>query len=137
MSKPYRSAQDWLCLIDECRRSGLTDAEWCRQHEIRISTFYNAVSRLLRKNFTIPEPAGPVSMDLTAANPLPDIVPVSIVPEEPALPAAPAMQEPAAQHIDNSHMIEISMAGSLIRISNGTDPALLETVLRIMRTASC
>ena len=26
-------------LINECRRSGLTDAEWCRQNGIHPSTF--------------------------------------------------------------------------------------------------
>ena len=32
-------------LINECRQSGMTDAGWCRQNDIAVSTFYNWVSR--------------------------------------------------------------------------------------------
>ena len=32
-------------LINECRQSGMTDADWCRENDITVSTFYNWVSR--------------------------------------------------------------------------------------------
>lgn len=32
-------------LINECRQSGVTDADWCRENDIAVSTFYNWVSR--------------------------------------------------------------------------------------------
>ena len=32
-------------LINECRQSGMTDADWCRENDIAASTFYNWVSR--------------------------------------------------------------------------------------------
>ena len=32
-------------LINECRQSGMTDADWCRENDIVVSTFYNWVSR--------------------------------------------------------------------------------------------
>ena len=32
-------------LINECRQSGMTDADWCRENDIAKSTFYNWVSR--------------------------------------------------------------------------------------------
>ena len=28
-------------LINECRKSGMTDADWCRENGIAASTFYN------------------------------------------------------------------------------------------------
>ena len=34
-----------LKLINQCRQSGLTDADWCRENGIAPSTFYNWVSR--------------------------------------------------------------------------------------------
>ena len=34
-----------LKLINQCRQSGLTDADWCRENDIAPSTFYNWVSR--------------------------------------------------------------------------------------------
>lgn len=36
-------------LIMECRASGLTDYEWCLQHDIKPGTFYNWVKRLRQK----------------------------------------------------------------------------------------
>ena len=32
-------------LINECRKSGMTDASWCRENGIAVSSFYNWVSR--------------------------------------------------------------------------------------------
>ena len=32
-------------LINDCRQSGMTDADWCRENDIAVSTFYNWVSR--------------------------------------------------------------------------------------------
>ena len=32
-------------LINECRQSGMTDADWGRENDIAVSTFYNWVSR--------------------------------------------------------------------------------------------
>ena len=31
-------------LINECRQSGMTDADWCRENDIAVSTFYNCKS---------------------------------------------------------------------------------------------
>ena len=30
-------------LINECRQSGMTDADWCRENGIAVSTFYKVV----------------------------------------------------------------------------------------------
>ena len=35
-----------LRLINECRKSGMTDADWCRENDIAVSTFYNWVQPL-------------------------------------------------------------------------------------------
>ena len=36
-------------LIMECRNSGLSDYQWCKEHGIHPGTFYNWVSRLRKK----------------------------------------------------------------------------------------
>ena len=43
------SADQQLQLIMECRNSGLSDYQWCKEHGIHPGTFYNWVSRLRRK----------------------------------------------------------------------------------------
>lgn len=47
--------QEWLCLLKDCRSSGLTTKAWCEQHEITIKAFYYHVSRLRKKGFDIPQ----------------------------------------------------------------------------------
>ena len=37
--------EEQIRLINECRQSGMTDAEWYREKDIAVSTFYNWVSR--------------------------------------------------------------------------------------------
>ena len=32
-------------IINACRKSGMTDADWCRENDICLSTFYNWISR--------------------------------------------------------------------------------------------
>ena len=32
--RKYRTDEEWLSLIQECRLSGLTDKQWCEAHQI-------------------------------------------------------------------------------------------------------
>ena len=32
--RKYRTDEEWLSLIHECRLSGLTDKQWCETHQI-------------------------------------------------------------------------------------------------------
>lgn len=102
-----RSDEEWMQLITSCRQSGLPDKEWRTANGIVISSFYNAVVRLRKKACRIPEreQSAEKICDLTASS-LPDIVPISILPESTAYQAAPALQD-AAAHDDNSHMVQI------------------------------
>ena len=50
-----RSLEEWMALITECRQSGLSDAAWCEQQGISVSSFYNAATRLRKKACEIPE----------------------------------------------------------------------------------
>lgn len=44
-----RTEEDWFQLIQECRTSGLSDKEWCRQNNITISNFYYHIRQLTKK----------------------------------------------------------------------------------------
>lgn len=55
--KPRVSKEEQLKLINECRSSGMTDSDWCREHGIAVSTFYYWVKQLRRESAQIPEPA--------------------------------------------------------------------------------
>ena len=108
-------------LINECRQSGMTDAEWCRENDIAVSTFYNWVSRC-RKAAAEQIPA-------------PNVVPIDIVPDH--LPEQHAASQMQQMYLDNSHTIEVTMKDVIIRISNDADPVLLTRTLRLIRETSC
>lgn len=40
------TAEEQHRLIMECRASGMTDYQWCMEHNIKPGTFYNWVKRL-------------------------------------------------------------------------------------------
>ena len=45
--RKYRTDEEWLSLIQECRLSGLTDKQWCEAHQICPSNFYYQIRRFV------------------------------------------------------------------------------------------
>ena len=114
-------------LINECRQSGMTDADWCRENDIAVSTFYNWVSRCQKAAADQIPP--PNYGHLEAPRPKQDVVPIDIVPDHiPEQYAASQMQKP---YLDNSHTIEVAMKDITVRISNDADPILLTRTFRL------
>ena len=120
-------------LINECRQSGMTDADWCRENDIAVSIFYNWVSRcrkaaadqILPPNYGHP----PVP------RPKQDVVPIDIVPDH-ILEQHTASQMQKS-YLDNSHTIEVDMKDITVRISNDADPVLLTRTFRLLQELSC
>ena len=133
--KPRVPMSEQIKLINECRKSGMTDADWCRANQIAPSTFYNWISRS-RKTASgqIQEPAyGHTS----TPKPRQDVVPVKIIPDlhsETVDASHPVMTD---MHLDNSHTIEVVMKDLTIRISNDADPVLLTRILRLLQETLC
>lgn len=124
-----------LKLIVECRNSGMTDADWCREHNIAVSTFYNWVSRCRKESSgTIPEPSyGHSEVPLSKQ----DVVPIDIVPDY--FPEHPTVEVPRQEtlYIDNSHTIEVEWNHVKIRIQNNVDSAVLSKTLCILKELAC
>lgn len=130
-----RSDNEWLHIIQECRQSGMADSSWCEQHDIRLSSFYNAVTRLRKKACDIPERRKTAyALDLTSRQ---DIVQIDICPDPCPETDTPAALPESGLYLDNPHTIELCMDGILLRISNSADPALLGQVIRLAKEASC
>mgnify|MGYP000002035419 FL=1 len=53
--RKYRTDEEWLSLIQECRLSGLTDKQWCETHQICPSNFYYQIKRFRNRACEIPE----------------------------------------------------------------------------------
>ena len=125
-------------LIMECRSSGLTDFQWCKEHGIHPGTFYNWVSRLKKKACSeIPESISKVE---PAPSPAQDVVRLNFNPKaerpESMFPVQPALGNPS-RISELSARIEISLGGATIRIANGAAPAILEHILSLMGGTVC
>lgn len=125
---PSRSDEEWFRIINECRRSGLSDSQWCKQHDIRESTFFCAVSRLRKKAYAIPNRDKSIDI-LPDSLPKQEVVRIDIEPEPLQLSKPEPMQVMPATYLDNSHTIEIDVHGINIRVFNSVDRELLKTVL--------
>lgn len=111
-------------LVLECRRSGLTDHQWLQEHGISKSTFYYWISQFRKKGYPeIPEPLKQSAahhaqpQEVVKVNVLPDIMPLK-------------QNDPAPTTYSNvDPVMEIISGTTVIRLTNGTDPKLLQIVL--------
>ena len=114
-------------LINECRQSGMTDADWCRENDIAVSTFYNWVSRCRKTAADIQEPN---YGHHETPQPKQDVV--DIIPDE--FPESSAVVQPQTPlNLDNSHTIEVVVNDITIRITNSADPILLTQTIKLLR----
>ena len=120
-------------LINECRQSGMTDADWCRENDIAVSTFYNWVSRC-RKAAADQIPAANYG-HLEVPRQKQDVVPIDIVPDH--IPEQHTASQMQNMYLDNSHTIEVAMKDITVRISNDADPVLLTRTFRLLQELSC
>ena len=120
-------------LINECRQSGMTDADWCRENDIAVSTFYNWVSRC-RKVAADQIPA-PSNAHCEIPRSKQDVVPIGIVSDH--LPEQHTASQLHQTNLDNSHTIEVFINDVTIRISNDADPVLLTRTLCLIRETLC
>ena len=121
-----------LSLIMECRRSGLSDKQWCEENGIRVSTFYNWVSRLRRKHgFDIPD--SPHKLPCQKQ----DVVRVNIVPDSTTQPVACGESEQIT-NLQTSGLepaIEVFLMDSKIQIHSHASPYLIEQTIRAIRSS--
>jgi len=131
--RKYRSAEEQVKLINQCRTSGMSDRHWCSMNDIPISTFYTWITRLHRKGYTFPD-AVKADDYIPETN---EVVKVDIVPE----PDATAMSDYNAYQnapMYNSSVplevpaIEINIGKLNIRLSNDVNPLLFEKTLKAL-----
>lgn len=131
-------AEQQYQLIMECRGSGLTDYQWCKEHGIHPGTFYNWVSRLRKKAcYDIP---APVSRDRHVPSATQEVVRLDFGTNTNTvneLPSEPLIQTVTSQQVTLTATIEISLGTAIIRIANGTEPAMLDRILCFVKGTLC
>lgn len=125
MRSPRVPAEEQYRLIMECRKSGLSDHQWCLNNDINPGTFYNWVSRLRKSN----------SVDIPDKNPVSAYVPTDqevVKIEMNSLSASNAIDKST-----DASVMELVIGSTGLRIPNGTDPMLLAKTIRILAELSC
>ena len=130
-------AEEQYRLIMECRQSGLTDHQWCVEHDIKPGTFYNWVKRLRQKScMDLPASTGrshsaPESQEVVRV----DFHDTDTLSYEQPLNMIPASTK--RNNISVAEPMRLSVGSFLLTIPNGTDPKLLVQTLRIMKELEC
>ena len=137
MRSPRKTADEQYALIMECRSSGLSDQQWCIQHNINPGTFYNWVKRLRKKAcYDIPDPTGGRGVTSVQTQ---DVVKVDIIPDAQHM-AKPSVVSAAAKTDDIPFAkapIEIRFPDAVLSITNDIDPRLLAQILRNLGGCLC
>ena len=124
-------------LIMECRQSGLTDHQWCVEHDIKPGTFYNWVKRLCQKScMDLPASTGrshsaPESQEVVRV----DFHDTGMLSYEQPLDMLPTSGE--RNSISVTEPMKLFVGSFLLTIPNGTDPQRLDQTLRIMKELKC
>jgi lambda repressor-like predicted transcriptional regulator len=105
--------QYWLDLIAQCRKSGLTDRQWCLANGVSPSTFYYHIKTLRNKACDIP------MIIQSEQSSHQDVVPISFIDENPVTKTKPT--ELAA--------VRISLHGMNIEILNHAEQSVIANTL--------
>lgn len=128
-----RTEQEQYDIIMECRQSGLSDHQWCLEHDINPGTFYNWVRRFRERACEFPAPAGKDRFQAIHQ----EVVKMEIVPDHPSDIFKHSSNEYVPESTKPVATMELQIGDSILRISNQTDPRLLEQTIRMIGAFSC
>ena len=134
------SSEEQYRLVMECRSSGMTDYQWCLEHQIKPGTFYNWVRRLRAKGNAVPDADRAAHTSIKQEVVKVDLSKPAVTMYAVDYPQAAAgfcSQPVQPQPVMASSAMEVALAGAVLRIPNGTDAELLERVIRILRVSPC
>ena len=121
MRSPRVPVEEQYRLIMECRKSGLSDHQWCLNNDINPGTFYNWVKRLRQNN----------CCDIPERNQLADRknAQQEVVKIE--------MNTTPINFADTNAVMELAIGNLKLCIPNGTDPVLLAQTIKILTEYIC
>lgn len=116
-------------LIMECRSSGLSDYQWCEANGVLPGTFYNWISRLRKSGYTIPDPVPRPEVPV-----MQEVVKLPVVDSGKSI-IATDFEEQNTSNLslhDNQTAVEIELGRTVIRLYNGADVHVVQTVLQLV-----
>lgn len=133
MRAKRRTEQEQYDMIMECRQSGLSDHQWCLEHDINPGTFYNWVRRFRKQACEFPAPAGKDRFQAVHQK----VVKMEIIPDHPSDFFEQPSMEDSVEITKPVAAMELQIGKAVLRISNQTDPRLLEQTLKLLGAFSC
>ena len=133
MRAKRRTEQEQYEIIMECRQSGLSDHQWCLEHDINPGTFYNWVRRFRKQACEFPAPAGKDRFQAVHQ----EVVKMEIIPDHPSDFFEQPSMEDSVEITKPVAAMELQIGKAVLRISNQTDPRLLEQTLKLLEAFSC
>ena len=123
MSRRRTPLKEQYRLVMECRQSGLSDALWCQQNDIRPGTFYNWTARLRQSGCELPDRR----QEVVKVDRVADSYNASSANETIVFDCS----------IPTSSTLTLEMNGARLEIPQGTDLSFLSQVIQILRGTSC
>ena len=118
------SERHWFDLIQQCRTSGKSDAQWMQEHEIKSPTFYYHVKQLRKKACDIPE-----NSFTRQRNDIQEVVPLFM--ED--VPAIPSQEPKPLISIDNTSTVRLSFQGVTVEINNSATQEVIKNTISALR----
>ena len=119
---------DQIQLIMECRQSGLSDYQWCKQNGIHPGNFYNWVSKLRKQGYSFPDSQS----KLTAVPNIQEVVKVGLIQPQDSSPKVEQNVSLIEQADSLAVAAELLVGGVTLRLFNGADEKLIQSTLRCL-----
>lgn len=117
----YKPKHNWLTVINECRRSGLSDRVWCTENDIKYSTFYYHVRRLREEACALQAATGTCTAPITQ-----EIVKLNVFDSLNG-------QTSIADGADLSAAVSLQVHGISIRIQNHASATVITNTLKALQ----
>lgn len=128
MERKFVRKDEQIKLIMECRQSGLSDYQWCRQQDINPGTFYNWVSKLRKSGYTFPDSQSK-SVGTAVVQ---EVVKLDVAGQEVSGPIIEQNTRPLPLSKNTDVAAELIVGNATLRLFNGADPQLVQSAMQYL-----
>ena len=128
MKRKFVRKDEQIKLIMECRQSGLSDYQWCRQMDINPGTFYNWVSKLRKSGYTFPDSQSK-SVGTAVVQ---EVVKLDVVEREVSSSIIEQNARPLPLSKKSDVAAELIIGNMTFRLFNGADQQLIESAMKYL-----
>ena len=119
---------DQIRLIMECRQSGLSDYQWCKQNGIHPGNFYNWVSKLRKRGYSFPDSEAKSN----AVPNIQEVVKIDLIQQQDSSLKVDHNVSLVEQTDSFTVAAELLVGGVTLRLFNGADEKLIQSTLRCL-----